>query len=201
MFRGVLKEWLSAAKPSSHPALRSNAGNNVTRKNKIRFVAVLLGAGLLATFWLVMGRGGVRVTFAGVSSNDASLVWFTVTNPSRTPLQYFTIMQEHHSNTWIDLELRDVRQRNPQYFSTTLPGHGATNIRCSVTYLKPWRVEVTSGPPRQDSPVFRARTSLAQRASRRNWSRLSRWLRPVTKWDSAYGPEMIANQPVEMAQP
>jgi hypothetical protein len=174
----------------------------MTRQTKIRLAVVLAVAGLIAAFWLRMNQVAVRVTFAGVASNDSSVVWFTVTNCSTTPLVYFRTAQEHHSNTWVDLEYRDRPSMDAHQFQGTLPGHSATNFKCSVTYLKPWRVEVACSRKRSGpSLMFRIRTRMAQYASRRNWSRLSPWLRPVTKWDYAYGPEMIVNQPVVPGRP
>ena len=147
-------------------------------------------------------RPGVSVTFLEVSSNDSSVVWFTITNRSPNPIVYFHTAQERLSNRWIDLDYRNRRWIDPSRVHLTLAGHEATNFTRSVTYLWPWRMEVAYTEARRiSSPLFRTRQALARYASGREWFRLQRWMHPAVNWKYVYGPEMTENRPAPLTRP
>ena len=128
----------------------------MTRTNKVRIAVVLALAGGCVWAFRPATRPGVSVTFLEVSSNDSSVVWFTITNRSPNPIVYFHTAQERLSNRWIDLDYRNRRWIDPSRVHLTLAGHEATNFTRSVTYLWPWRMEVAYTEARRiSSPLFR----------------------------------------------
>ena len=172
--------------------------NRVNRTNKVRIAVVVALVGGFVWAFRPGAHPEVSATFLEVSSNDSSVVWFTITNRSRIPIVYFHTAQERLSNSWIDLDYRNRRRIDPSRVHWTLAGHEATNLARSVTYLWPWRMEVAYTEARHiSSPLFRTRQALARSASSREWFRLQRWMQPTVKWKYVYGPEMIENRPAQ----
>jgi hypothetical protein len=175
---------------------------NMTRETKIRIaVALVISSAIAWVVWMSGNKGELKIAFAGVSSNDSGLVWFTITNTSKARFIYIRTAQEYESGRWIDLDYREWKWIDETRVHREIAGHAVTNFQRSVTYLKPWRIQVAYAEPRADSLLFQARTKLSRSATRRDWQWLSRWAYPKTQWKYANSVEFLGDQPKKVSAP
>ena len=166
---------------------------NVKRITGI-LIAVVVIAFAAVTLWL-QSRGEVRVMFAGLSPNDSRLVSFTITNSFKTAVVYFMEGEEETGGMW---------SRSTFWYTNytgKIMGRDVETFHMRVDSTKRWRFFVVYGHTWITSSLDAIRARFARYASDHNWTRLSQWLKPPSRFTRVPGPQMIGNEPSPPREP
>jgi hypothetical protein len=166
----------------------------VKGSTRIRIAAVVI-AFAAVILWLAQSGGEVRVTFAGRSPSDSSLVSFTITNSFKTGVVYFIEGQEETGGVW----------SKARFWYTNYTGkimeRGVETFQMRVDSTKRWRVFVVYGHTWSTSSLDAIRARFARYAANHNWMRLSQWLKPPSRFKRVSGPQMIGNEVAPVPTP
>jgi hypothetical protein len=169
---------------------------NVTRKNKIRSALALLVAGAL-----VWGFGPgekealMRITYAGVSTNDPNQVLFSLTNTSRK-----TIVYAIHNGNLTNRYREDNFGRHIRGWRRISPANTDT-FSMPVLSSDEWWILGRCDELSSDSFWSLTRERLQIYAYLHDWVRVEHWLRSKDTVTVTYGPLMLSNRPAPPARP
>ena len=150
---------------------------------------------MACVFWLGADQEAVMVTFAGVSTNDSKRCSFVITNSSKLSFAYTIRRQWLTNGIWL------VEYKTPPGHEGRIPGQSAMIVEFPAFPENQWRIRGAYAETFDPSFVDRTREKVAVYANSHRLDRLRQWVYPRSKYSSAYGPEMIGNQPAPPAKP
>ena len=163
---------------------------NMTRKRKIRIAVTAIVLGVVACAFLPGEKEALKVTFAGVSVNDSNLVYFTITNSSRTVFLYekfaIDVPFDDSALYWAPRSMTGASR---------IMGRGATNRMTMIRSTNRWTFVIEYRRELPDTVVNRNRRALREYAKNHGWQRIAEWVLPEEEKEFVYGPEMVGNKP------
>lgn len=162
----------------------------MTRKFKIGWsvTAIALVAAAIEVFRDKEERE-LGINYAGIASNDANCVSFTISNSFKDEMFCDYEMREFVNGEWrpfVGVSHHDIG------FVCT---RGTTNITVKVPGTNRWQVEVSCTKPWPDNLLYNARANLIYFASDHHLRCLEELLKVGYTWRWSYGPEMLGPKP------
>jgi len=163
--------------------------------HKAKIALVVAGIALAAICFFSGGKKGeMGVIYAGLASNDARYVSFTISN-------------SFNHEMFCDYEIREFRDRDwhplnggTNYDIGFVSTCCTTNFTVLVSGTNRWQVVLHCTKAWPDNLISDARENFMYFAFELGWSPLEELSKIGYTWHFRYGPEMLGNKPLAEAQ-